>query len=163
MTPGERNIIATHQQEVPVDVTALATALGLSVYESYDLPQGISGMISREGNGESPSGYAITVNAAEAYTRRRFTIAHECAHFLLHREKIGDALSDDAMYRSPNVTTKEEFHANNLAAELVMPRNLMNAAIHRGFAGVRDLAQRFEVSEAAMKVRLRFLYQMADI
>ena len=163
MTPEERNIITAHQQELPVDVTALATALGLSVYESFEIPLGVSGMICREENGESPSGYAITVNAAEAYKRRRFTIAHECAHFLLHREKIGDGLSDNAMYRSPNVTTQEEFHANNLAAEILMPRRLMNAAIARGFAGARELAERFEVSEPAMKVRLRYLYQLTDI
>jgi len=161
MTPQERNVIEEHQRGLPVDITALATDLGLSVYEGFDLGPGVSGMICRDS--DSASGYAITVNAAEPYTRRRFTIAHECAHFLLHREKIGDRLSDDAMYRSDNVTTQEEYHANNLAAELLMPRRLMNEAVRRGFAGVSDLARRFEVSPPAMKVRLRFLYQMVDV
>lgn len=159
MTPQERNIIQEHQHQAPVDVTALATALGLVVYESYDLPSGISGMICREQDGEAASGYAITVNAAEPYKRRRFTIAHECAHFLLHRDKIGEGLKDDAMYRSDNVTSQEEYQANNLAAELLMPRTLMSSAIRSGFNGVADLAGRFDVSEPAMKVRLRYLYQ----
>jgi Zn-dependent peptidase ImmA (M78 family) len=162
MTPQERDIIQAHQQVLPVDVTALAIALGLSVYDSYDLPLGISGRISRGDKSDSPSGYVIAVNAAEPYKRRRFTVAHECAHFLLHRDKIGDGLSDDAMYRSPNLTTQEEFQANNLAAELLMPRRLMNVAIARGFAGVHELADRFDVSEPAMKVRLRYLYQMNE-
>lgn len=163
MTPEERRTIDAYQQAPPVDITALATALGLSVYESYDLPPGISGRICREDNGDNPSGYAITVNAAEPFKRRRFTVAHECAHFLLHRDKIGDGLSDDAMYRSPNVSSQEEYHANNLAADLLMPRRLMDVAIKNGFAGIGDLATRFTVSEPAMRVRLRYLYQMSDI
>ena len=159
MTPEERKIIESRQQNAPVDITALATDLGLFVYKSFDLPRGVSGMICQDA--ESPCGYSISVNALESYERRRFTVAHECAHYLLHRDKIGTALSDDAMYRSDNVTNQEEFHANNLAADLLMPRKLMDSEIKKGIDGVHDLAGRFEVSEPAMKVRLRYLYQIA--
>jgi Zn-dependent peptidase ImmA (M78 family) len=120
-------------------------------------------MICRDHAGESVSGYYIAVNAPEPYRRRRFTIAHECAHYLLHRDKIGDTLSDDAMYRSDNVTTQEEFQANNLAAELLMPRKLMSEAIRRGFDSISDLARKFDVSEPAMKVRMRYLYQLEPV
>lgn len=161
MTAQERATILAHQFEAPIDITALATAFGLDVYESYDLGSGVSGMIGRDREGHSESGYYIAVNAAEPYLRRRFTIAHECAHYLLHRDKIGNALSDDAMYRSDNVSNQEEFQANNLAAELLMPRKLMDQAIRHEFRGVSDMARKFEVSEPAMKVRLRYLYQMA--
>lgn len=156
--PQERATILAHQVDAPIDISALATAFGLDVYESYDLGDGISGMIGRDRNSES--GYYISVNAAESYLRRRFTIAHEIAHYLLHRDKIGNGLSDDRMYRSDNVSTQEEYQANNLAAELLMPRALMNQAIRHEFSGVHGLARKFEVSEPAMKVRLRYLYQM---
>ena len=157
MTSSEQRIIEKYQVSAPVDITAMATELGLAVYESYDLPHGISGKIAR--NGGASSGYSISVNANEAYCRRRFTVAHECAHYLLHRAKIGDELSDDALYRS-KLDTKEEFEANNQAADLLMPRWLLNEYIRNGLAGIADLASTFEVSEPAMKVRVRYLYQL---
>ena len=157
MTSSEQRIVDKHQGAAPIDITALATELGLAVYDSYDLPKGVSGKIAR--NGGAPSGYSITVNANEPYRRRRFTVAHECAHYLLHRAKIGDELSDDALYRS-KLDTKEEFEANNQAADLLMPRRLMNRYIGQGLAGIGYLANQFEVSEPAMKVRMRYLYQL---
>lgn len=160
MTPQEQQIIQAHQNAAPVDITALATDLGLAVFYSYDLPLGISGKICLDPNADSPSGYSITVNASEPYRRRRFTVAHECAHFLLHRSKIGDELTDDALYRSEKLNSREEFDANNHAAELLMPRRLMNEYIRRGVSSVSQLANEFEVSEPAMRVRMRYLYQL---
>lgn len=160
MTPQEQATVNNWQRQAPIDITAMATDLGLSVYESYDLPPGVSGKICLDGTGESPSGYVIAVNANEPYRRRRFTIAHECAHYLLHRSKIGDELIDDAMYRSEKLNTREEFEANNLAADLLMPRRLVNDFIRQGISDVDSLADRFDVSAPAMKVRLRYLYQL---
>ena len=102
----------------------------------------------------------IAVNANEPYKRRRFTIAHECAHYLLHRSKIGDELIDDAMYRSEKLNTREESEANNLAADLLMPRRLVNDFFRQGILDVDSLAKRFDVSVPAMRVRLRYLYQL---
>lgn len=160
MTSQEQQIISQYKQTAPIDITAMATSLGLSVYETYDLPNGISGKICRD-VGDSSSGYSISVNADEPYTRRRFTIAHECAHFVLHRAKIGDELSDDAMYRSEKLNSKEEFEANNLAAELLMPRILVHQYVRQGISSPSELAETFEVSVPAMKVRMRYLYQEA--
>lgn len=157
MTSEERKIIQDHQRCAPVDITALATSLGLTVYESYELSPGISGKICRDTSGESSSGYSISVNATEPYRRRRFTLAHECGHYLLHRAKIGNELTDDALYRSEKLNTKEEFEANNKAADLLMPRRLMNDYIKRGEVDIDFLANEFEVSAPAMKVRMRYL------
>jgi Zn-dependent peptidase ImmA (M78 family) len=160
MTLDERRVIARHITEAPVDITALCTDLGVAVFESYDLPAGISGKICLDPGSDSSSGYSITVNANEPYRRRRFTVAHECAHFLLHRAKIGDELTDDALYRSEKLNTQEEFEANNQAAELLMPRKLMNEYIGTGLSSISYLANAFDVSEPAMKVRMRYLYQL---
>lgn len=160
MTIEEKRIIEQHQQSAPIDITALVTDLGVSVYESYELPTGISGKICLDPGADSESGYSITVNANEPYRRRRFTVAHECAHYLLHRAKIGDELTDDALYRSEKLNTREEFEANNRAAELLMPGKLMNDYIRRGISGISHLAREFEVSEPAMRVRMRYLYQL---
>lgn len=163
MTPQENQIITAYQRTAPIDITALATTLGLSVYESYNLPHGISGKISWAGQSESASGYSISVNARDSYSRRRFTIAHECAHYLLHRSKIGDELSDDGMYRSEKLTSQDEFDANNLAADLLMPRHLVDQYVKQGHGGAASLAEIFKVSEPAMRVRLRYLYWQDEI
>jgi len=157
MTAQEHTTILKFQRVAPVDITALATEFGLSVYERDDLPEGVSGMICRDTSGESQSGYSIRVNADDVYTRQRFTIAHECAHFLLHRDKIGDGITDDAMYRSDKMTTQDEFAANNKAADLLMPRNLVLKYVAEGTSDANTLAHLFEVSVPAMQVRLRYL------
>lgn len=156
MTIDEYNIVLRHQQKAPVNIIALATDLGLRIFKSSLLPQGISGKITRDPH--SSSGYKITFNARDADRRQRFTIAHECAHYLLHRSKFGNELLDDTMYRSEQLTSQEEFDANNKAADLLMPRHLVDSYRKRGYESPSALADVFQVSEAAMKVRLRYLY-----
>jgi IrrE N-terminal-like domain len=159
MTPEQTAIIAQFQREAPIDITAMANGLGLIVYDDYELGPGISGMIQQDLSGESPSGYVISVNANEHYNRRRFTVAHECAHFLRHRDKIGDGIFDDAMYRSEKMNSQEEFEANNTAAELLMPRRLVGEYVRAGLSDISGLAAKFQVSEAAMRVRMRYIYR----
>jgi hypothetical protein len=159
MTPEEQKTITQYQQKAPVDITALANELGLSVYDDFELAPGISGMIARDSSGESPSGYVISVNGNEPYVRRRFTVAHECAHYLMHRDKIGDGIFDDAMYRSEKMNSQEEFEANNTAADLLMPKHLVNARVRQGFTNITQLSSDFQVSDAAMRVRMRYLYR----
>lgn len=161
MTPEQVKIIAHYQQDAPIDITAMANGLGLIVYDDYELSPGISGMIQRDSSEESASGYVISVNANEPYNRRRFTVAHECAHFLRHRDKIGDGIFDDAMYRSERMNSQEEFEANNTAADLLMPRSLVVAYVRKGFRDIRELAAKFQVSDAAMRVRMRYIYRTA--
>lgn len=76
----------------------MAEALGLTVNMDASLPRNISGRIVRGGNGRA--GYYIKVNGAHSPYRKRFTLAHEIAHHLLHRDQIGDGIEDNALYRS---------------------------------------------------------------
>ncbi|MDP9139968.1 MAG: ImmA/IrrE family metallo-endopeptidase, partial [Pseudomonadota bacterium] len=90
--------------------------------------------------------------------RQRFTVAHEIAHFLLHRDDIGDGISDDVLYRS-NLSDKREQQANRLAADILMPATLIaNAKEDAEEKGVGDVAlylsEMFVVSEAAMQIKL---------
>jgi Zn-dependent peptidase ImmA (M78 family) len=64
------------------------------------------------------------------------------------------------MYRSEKLNTREESEANNLAADLLMPRRLVNDFFRQGILDVDSLAKRFDVSVPAMRVRLRYLYQL---
>lgn len=147
-------VIERFQHSAPVDVTALAEALGLSVWEDETLPEGISGKLFLDPVSGGASGYSIVVRASDAYVRRRFTVAHEIAHFILHRDRIGSSLTDDAMYRS-GLSTREEAEANRLAADILMPRPLIAHYIKSyGSADPEVLASIFHVSEAAMRIRL---------
>lgn len=151
--PSVLSLIAGFQKTAPVDVNGLAKELGLAVYESSDMPPEQSGKIIKDLEYGGPSGYSIIVNAHEAFVRKRFTVAHEVAHFLLHRNNIGDGLVDDALYRS-GLPTLEEVHANRLAADILMPYARIEDAIGRGTKTIDALAKAFKVSPQAMSLRL---------
>ena len=85
------DIIDRFQRSYPVDIYRMADALGIEVQER-ELPQSISGKIEDD----YFDGYVITVNSKHGGTRKRFTVAHEIAHYVLHRDLIGDGIVDDA-------------------------------------------------------------------
>jgi predicted transcriptional regulator len=155
MTNQHHEIIQRFQGSAPVDVSGLAEALGLTVWEDDELPEGVSGKICQDEN-SGPAGYSIVVRASDPYVRRRFTVAHEIAHFVLHRDRIGSSLTDDAMYRS-GLSTREEVEANRLAADILMPRSLVIEHIKLWGTDAEVLAKLFNVSEAAMRIRLSSL------
>lgn len=144
--------IARYQREAPVDVVAVAASFGVTVWEDL-LPSGISGKLFRDQANGGMSGYSIVANSAEGYRRRRFTIAHELGHFILHRSLIGDSVSDDEWYRS-GLSTKEEAQANRAAADILMPYRLISSMRESGITDPEILADRLEVSSLAMRIRL---------
>ena len=147
-----KEVISRHQQDAPILIVPLARDLGFEVYRVKNWTDNLSGMIKRDKRGGA-SGYAIFVNADHSQTRRRFTIAHEVAHGLLHNHLIGDGIEEDALYRS-GLSNAVEAQANRYAADLLMPWSLLNAYIARGLKTVPKLAQRFLVSRSAMSIRL---------
>jgi len=139
------------QKAIPIDIVAIAKVLGLVVYESQDLPEGIAGKIFRDQKHGGQGGYSIVVRGADPFVRKRFTVAHEIAHYLLHRHLFsGGELVDDALYRS-QLSGMLEAQANGLAADLLMPWHLLAPLTGRP---IKDLAKEFQVSEQAMKIRL---------
>ncbi|WP_370644040.1 ImmA/IrrE family metallo-endopeptidase [Thalassobius sp. Cn5-15] len=155
MQAEHKAVILPFLSAVPVKIATMARALDIEV-KSATLRPRISGQIQRSES--SGSGYRIRVNRHEASTRQRFTIAHEIAHFLLHREFIGDGIEDSILYRS-TLSDAREAEANRLGAQLLMPEQSVVRAL-RDYGGratpeiARALAERFEVSEAAMSIRL---------
>lgn len=152
LTPGQ--IIAKHQVSAPVDVLRLANELGLNVWSMSSLPPSISGKIFRDLLNGGPSGFSVGVNGNDSPVRQRFTVAHEIGHFILHRDRLNSGdLIDDAMYRS-GMSPKEEAAANRLAADILMPHQLIRTLLDSGVRNVGTLAQRLQVSLPAMKIRL---------
>lgn len=144
-------VINDHQRALPVSTVAIANALGLKVYRVPNWPGDLSGMIRR--NDDNEGGFDIFVNADHPPRRRRFTIAHEIAHAVLHPQLIGDGITDDALLRS-GLSNSVEAQANRLAADILMPRDKLNAILAKGISNVKALADLFDVSEQAMAIRL---------
>jgi Zn-dependent peptidase ImmA (M78 family) len=147
------DVIRKHQKSSPVQMIPIAEALGLTCYKTSDWPDTISGMIVRDAERGGESGFAIYVNSKHSEVRRRFTIAHEIAHFVLHRDLIGDGITEDALYRS-GLSDAIEREANGLAAEVLMPRSLVRNAFTHEQQDPAALASKFGVSQQAMEYRL---------
>jgi hypothetical protein len=148
--------MAHYQQTAPVDVVKIAEDhFKISVWED-SLAAGISGKLFVDTDNGGKSGFSIVVNIRDAYTRKRFTIAHELGHFILHRQQLailGGSLTDDAFYRS-GLSNTQESEANRFAADILMPYTLIQKLVANGVTGVAELATTFKVSEAAMSIRL---------
>lgn len=155
-----RPIIAEFQKTAPVQVVPIAKKLGLEIYTVNNWGDEISGMIVSDKARGGPSGYAIYINGRHALTRRRFTMAHEIAHFVLHRTLIGDGIQDDALYRS-KLSSAVETEANRYAADILMPWKLINQEISSGHNSVEELATAFNVSKSSMSIRLGVPYETA--
>lgn len=152
LNPETLALIKSFQDAPPVRLSDLAHALGVPIKAST-LGPGISGEIRPTDNG-----FVIRINRHDPVKRQRFSVAHELAHFLLHRDKIGNGIEDDVLYRS-SLSNFREQQANRLAADILMPQALLSesqqAAEEKGVGDVAlYLSDIFGVSEAAMRIKL---------
>lgn len=96
----------------------------------------------------------IVVNRTETWGRQRFSLAHEFKH-------VVDGPLAETLYRSAEPSTRTalaERAADTFAASLLMPRPLVKRAFYDdGIRDVRELARRFQVSAAAMRIRIEQL------
>lgn len=146
--------VAKYQSRPPVDLAAIARDLGLNVYY-MNLGDNISGQIVRDSNKGGKSGFAIYVNDTHHPNRQRFTLAHEISHYILHRDLIEGGVIDDTMYRDSALGSFYESQANRMAADILMP--IMLVKRYRAAnpeLSVDEIAKVFQVSSAAMKIRL---------
>ena len=135
---------------VPVNVNAAAGYLGLKVAEEI-MDGELSGYLEHR-NGA----WYVGVNALHHRNRRRFTIAHEIAHYVLHR-RDASSFHDNTFARRANSRDRMEQEADRFAAELLMPEGAIRQSIANGVTSVSALADAFGVSALAMKFRLKNL------
>ena len=153
------HVINLYGDRIPVPVDEIISHLGLGP-TLVQLPDNISGAIKR--NESSPAGYIIVVNSTHHPNRQRFTMAHELGHYIYHRDLLNLGVGDTLAYRAegsdtPNerIGSLQETEANRFAANLLMPYSLISRIkTQEGIADPAQLAKRFGVSIAAMRIRM---------
>jgi Zn-dependent peptidase ImmA (M78 family) len=138
----------------PFDPEAIAEAEGFDViYRDFngEVGKAISGYSDANTN-------SIYVNKAIAPARKVFTIAHELAHLILHR----DYVNDDGRYQVfprrnvyGEVKPPEEKEADAFAAELLVPLPLLER--YKPLASDDELALIFAVSNEVIVNRSKRL------
>lgn len=110
----------------------------------------------------------IGVNSLHHPNRQRFTIAHEIAHLILHKHLITEAVHVDKQFpmllrgvTASEGTDKAEIEANNFAAQLLIPRYLLDHALAGqkfadidGDSPMEILAKKFRVSRQMLEFRI---------
>jgi Zn-dependent peptidase ImmA (M78 family) len=162
----ERVAILLRKHQVsgaPVSVDVVAIAEGVPIVE-HAFRGDVSGALIKS-NGVS----GIAVNSSHPLNRRRFTIAHELAHFLLAHKGNEDhvdwkftVLRRDG--KSSEASDIEEIEANSFAANLLMPKEFLlkdlrlqagsNGEVELSKDQLSALARKYQVSEIAMNFRL---------
>ena len=154
MNPGALNKITEAQQslpESPVDIYRLCRDIGVPTEKKPDMRNSLSGYILREPGDK----FKIFYNGGHPKTRQRFTVAHELAHYLLHKDKLGDEYPENVLLRG-GLPNELEVEANQLGAEILMPNEAIDnyTADNNGAMSIPELAEIFHVSTEAMSIRL---------
>ena len=98
------------------------------------------------------------------YGRYRYTLAHELAHWVLHKKLFCGTRTAAASYGENLSDNSTEWQANHLAKALLMPMGQVKRAFFHlemqrktGTDKLQTIADIFEVSPTAMKYRLQEL------
>ena len=151
-------IIEKHwNKSPPVDVFGIISEIDNVDYRFVTLPNEMAGFIQLTDKGL----WIIGINIDHSKERQRFTAAHELGHYIYHRYVLGEGVSDSLSYRAlayklPNkrITIAHERQASSVAANILMPHQLLMDVTP--LDDISKLAQQFEVSVAALRIRLGF-------
>ena len=118
-----RNVLQRFSIETPeaIDLDTIAWHLGKLRVESGGLSGAEGRLVATAENGG-----VIRVADSKNLGRRRFTVAHEIGHFVLHQKSTIDRTT---LRKDFTVWTKasEEAEANHFAAELLMPQPMFQS------------------------------------
>ena len=135
-------ILAGDKYQIPINVGKICDDLGIKLYWTKE--QGVSGRLNRIEN-------CIYVNSADNNYRKKFTIAHELGHYLLHKD-------DDILHRYSGYSLDpKELEANHFAASLIMPEKDFCQAWEMFNYDITKVAVLFNVSRAAAAFRVDYI------
>lgn len=138
----------------PFDPEAVAEAEGFDVvYSKFesDVSAHLSGYSDANTN-------TIVVNIEQSPARKMFTIAHELAHLLLHKDYVKDDGRYQLLPRRNFYSAEkpiEEKEADAFAAEFLVPLSVLKK--YKGLASDHELARLFAVSSEVIANRSKWL------
>ena len=164
-----QNLLASQKiGDGPVPVEQIADALNVQI-KLDNVDDNLSGFLVRDNETKRA---IIGANKTHHPNRRRFTIAHELGHFLLH-EGQAIHLDEGRLAFTVNLRNTEsskgedddEKEANLFAAELLMPAKFLERDLQgKNFdlleedgLALKKLAKKYRVSEQALTFRLSYL------
>lgn len=145
-----------------VDVIKLADDLGIDVF-AINNGDDFNACIHYD---ELIGKLYIEVNENHPETRRRFSIAHELAHFVLHPDDIVEKKTLNRISKNDYKYDDKEKEADKLAAEILMPKELVELFLESEkltttrFISENSffkIAEHFKVSNIMAILRLREL------
>ena len=152
------------KNNLPVDIWMIMRGKSIIVKE-VDLPNEISGVLDTRG-----SQPIVLIQGKHDDKRKRFSLAHELGHYILDSSMRGVHLDKHTFFRSnlsSSGTNLEEKKANRFAAELLMPSDILweilsgrempdfiDSQEAEGIAALTELAEKFEVSVAALTIKI---------
>ncbi len=152
-------------QRIPIPIEDVADALKIKIGRAPS--KDFSGLLLRKDGAA-----LIGINSDEHPRRQRFTIAHELGHFFLHQSN--EAFVDYRRDGKKHPRTQKEREADAFAASLLMPRQTLRKDFSKIAADsffdeeqlqstVTFLADKYEVSEEAMRIRLMTLGMLGHV
>ena len=152
-----------HIEEYPVKIVGLCNECGFEVH-AEPLPQDVAGFIvvQDEPFTKFKTGKVIICNSNDRASRQRFTIAHELAHFVLHRNESQKFFAHRDVGQRGGIETE----ADLFAAQILMPADLVFKAFEKlekelrvvpQSMKARYIADEFAVSVEAAHIRLEQL------
>jgi len=147
----------------PIPIDKIAREIGLNIVD-FQFENDIAGALVIEKDIGT-----IGINPSNSPQRRRFTIAHELGHYLMHRVGNEFFVDKDFLVKWRNSASSsyseiekyQEIEANAFAAAILMPKNFIVAEMEKPEMKslaeaqlINKLASRFKVSMIAMSYRL---------
>ncbi len=146
-------LVTSLSLDAPVDLVDVARRLGLQI--RYCDASGFEGALVC--SKDNHLGTVLVKKAIREIGRRKFTIAHEIAHYVLpHHGTSGTICRPKDVENWDRSLPEEEREANVFAGELLIPQSLVDASLlaeKPTFRAIRGLAAKFETSFTAASYR----------
>ncbi|MCT4654306.1 MAG: ImmA/IrrE family metallo-endopeptidase [Cohaesibacter sp.] len=170
---GEQILPPPGLLDSPEDVLLYYQKLGVSVDPSVDIVAMIDkneeldlvyvdlgskdAYIKKIDNGR----FEIGVNKRHHPNRQKFSLAHEYAHYVKHRNQIEEMPIGEQILNRDGDRNSIESQANRFASELLMPEKLVANAFREAAGNLKGMANILGVSKEALSYRLENLgYRM---
>lgn len=143
--------------EPPVDIYKLLDNYGITVHPRKfpDKHANVCGfVVFLDGEETSP---VFVLNVDNSDERKKFTLAHEFGHWILHKDKLVKDPSLGVLYKNPigdRDLDQVEKEANQFAAQLLVPGAMLQAEHETTSEHSKDLAKEFGVGEDIIRYRL---------